>query len=145
MRYGRGRRKTMSDAAPQNDAAAEGPALPIRVHGQYMKDMSFEVPNAPDIFRELRQTQPEIQVSIDTTVRNLQPSGYEVTLSIQVDASAGEKKVFILELSYCAFVEFAPTMPEEHKHPFLLIEVPRQMFPFVRQMVATTTGQSGLP
>jgi len=139
----------MSEATPPdagaNPTGADFPGIPVRMHGQYVKDMSFEVPNAPDIFREMRQTQPEIQISLDTGVRNLQGNVFEVTLSVKVDAAVGAKKAFILELSYCSFVEFAPDMPEEHKHPMLLIEVPRQMFPFVRQIVSSTTSQSGFP
>lgn len=135
----------MSEAAPPEAAGGEIPQSPIRMHGQYVKDMSFEVPNAPDVFREIHQTQPEIQISLDTGVRNLQGNTFEVTLSVQVDATVNGKKAFILELAYCSFVEFAPNMPEEHKHPVLLIEVPRQMFPFVRHLVSITTGQGGFP
>ena len=137
----------MSEAAPPDAAAPtqDAPQVPIRVHGQYIKDMSFEVPNAPDVFREIRQAQPEIEITLDTGVRNLQGDTFEVTLTVEVDASVNGKKAFILELAYCAFVEFAAGMPEEHKHPLLLIEVPRQMFPFVRHIVGTTTTQGGFP
>lgn len=135
----------MSEVPPDAAQGLDVPQVPIRMHGQYVKDMSFEVPNAPDVFREIRQTQPEIQISLDTAVRSLQENAFEVTLAVTVDATVNGKKAFILELSYCAFVEFAASMPDEHKHPILLIEVPRQMFPFVRHLVSTTTSQSGFP
>ncbi len=136
----------MSEAAPPDAAPSqEGLQMPIRVHGQYIKDMSFEVPNAPDVFLEIRQTQPEIQISLDTAVRSLPGGSFEVTLSVDIDATVAGKKAFILELVYCAFVAFGDGMPDQHKHPLLMIEVPRQMFPFVRQIVATTTTQGGFP
>lgn len=135
----------MSEVPPDVTPGIDVPQVPIRMHGQYIKDMSFEVPNAPDVFREIRQTQPEIQIELDTAVRALQDNTFEVILSVTVDATVNSKRAFLLELTYCAFVEFAANMPDEHKHPILLIEVPRQMFPFVRHLVSTTTSQSGFP
>ena len=66
----------MSEDTPSNNAPdapiSDVAQMPIRMHGQYIKDLSFEVPNAPDVFRDIRTTQPEIEVNIDTAVRNLQ-------------------------------------------------------------------------
>ena len=124
---------------------SESPQPMFAIERIYIKDLSVEVPNAPDVFRDIRTTQPEIEVNIDTAVRNLQGNTFEVTLTIHVDADVAKKKCFILELAYSAFVELAPDLPDEHKAPILLIEIPRQLFPFVRQLVSAMTGQSGFP
>jgi preprotein translocase subunit SecB len=122
------------------------PASPIRIMGQYIKDLSFETPHAPEIFATLRTEAPEIPIGLDTVVRHLGGPSFEVTLSVQLEAVVSGKKAFILELAYGAVVEINQQMvPEQHVHPVLMIEVPRQMFPFVRQLVADITGNGGFP
>ncbi len=122
------------------------PQSPIRIMGQYIKDLSFETPHAPDIFATLRTEAPEIPIGLDTSVRQLSGPTFEVTLSVQLEAVAGGRKAFILELAYAAVVEVNPELvPQEHVHPILMIEVPRQLFPFVRQLVSEITGNGGFP
>jgi preprotein translocase subunit SecB len=135
------------DAPPSEPMQLDNPPpSPIRIMGQYIRDLSFETPHAPDIFATLRTEAPEIPIGLDTTVRHLSGSSFEVTLSLQLEAVAGGKKAFILELAYAAVVEVNPQLvPQEHVHPVLMIEVPRQMFPFVRQLVADITGNGGFP
>ena len=70
------------------------PASPIRIMGQYIRDLSFETPNAPDIFAVLRTEAPEIPIGLDTNVRHLSGSSFEVTLSLQLEAVAAGKKAF---------------------------------------------------
>jgi preprotein translocase subunit SecB len=142
--------KVMSDAsAPQNTsqpADGSGSNVPIRLLGQFIKDFSFEVPHAPEIFGELRQRGPEIPISLDTAVRHLSDNTFEVTMTLHIEAALGPKKAFILELTYGAVVDInTQVVPEEHLHPVLLIEVPRQMFPFVRQIVGDVTVNGGFP
>jgi len=138
----------MSDA-PQETAPTgeEQPsALPIRFLGQFIKDLSFEAPNAPEIFNTLRQQAPNIPVSIDTAVRQLDGPVFEVTLTIHLEAVVAEKTAFLLEAVYGCVVEVNPqVVAQEHVHPLLLIEVPRHMFPFVRQIVSDLTGSAGFP
>jgi preprotein translocase subunit SecB len=126
--------------------AAGQPGAPIRILGQYIKDLSFEVPNAPDIFNLLRQKPPEIPVSMDTAVQHINAGSFEVTLSLNLEATVGDKAAFILELIYGCVVELdQKTVPENQVHPFLHIEVPRQLFPFVRQIVGEMTVGGGFP
>lgn len=136
-----------SDAPPSDPMQLDNPPpSPIRIMGQYIKDLSFETPHAPDIFATLRTEAPEIPIGLDTNVRHLAGSSFEVTLSVQLEAVAGGQKAFILELAYAAVVEVNPQLvPQEHVHPILMIEVPRQLFPFVRQLVADITGNGGFP
>ncbi len=143
----------MSDAtqdpappAPENgpDTAAGTP--PLRFLGQYIKDLSFEAPLAPDIFNILRQQSPDIEVTVDAGVRQLEGPVFEVTISVSIDAKTGEKTAFILELVYGCVAEVNPQLvPQEYAHSLLMIEAPRHMYPFVRQIVADVTGTGGFP
>jgi preprotein translocase subunit SecB len=123
------------------------PAQPLRILGQFIKDFSFEAPHAPDIFATLRSEGPEIPITIDTNVRHIGGSSFEVAMTVQIEAVLKDgKKAFILELVYSAVAEINQSLvPQEHVHPLLMIEVPRQMFPFVRQIVSEITGNGGFP
>jgi preprotein translocase subunit SecB len=133
------------------ESGPQGPTLdagivPLRLLAQYIKDLSFEVPNAPEIFNILRTTAPEIPTSLDMGMRHLSDNTYEVTLSAHIEAFAGGKSAFILEVEYGCIVEVNENaIGPAHIHPVLLMEIPRQMFPFVRQIVADTTVNGGFP
>ena len=136
-----------TDAPQPADPMLEGlPAQPLRILGQFIKDMSFETPHAPEIFTLLRTQAPEIPIELDTNVRHLGGPGFEVTITVRLEAVVASKKAFILELVYGAMVEINERLvPQEAIHPILMIEVPRQMFPFVRQIVAEITANGGFP
>ena len=136
----------MSDTSTDAGAAPadQQPVAPIQFIGQYIKDLSFEAPHAPEIFQELRQTAPDIPISIDCAVRELKENQHEVTLTVHLEATVGDKPAFIMEVAYAAVVVLGK-LPEEHIRPVLMIEVPRQMYPFVRQIVADVTVQGGFP
>lgn len=137
-----------SDSPPDSAAGGEQPTplAPIRIMGQYIKDFSFEVPGAPDIYAQLQHEAPEIPISIDVAARNVAGPTYEVSLTIHLEATLKDRKAFILELTYCAAVEVnTQIVAEEHIHPLLMIEIPRQMFPFARQIVSDATGHGGFP
>lgn len=137
-----------SDLPPDENSGEQAPPLmPIRIMGQYIKDFSFEVPGAPEIYSALQNQSPEIPISIDVSARHLAGTPtYEVSLSIHLEAALPERKAFILELTYCAAVTVdTQVVAEEHVHPLLMIEIPRQMFPFARQIVSDVTGNGGFP
>lgn len=120
--------------------------VPMRFLAQFIKDLSFEAPHAPEIFNTMQNTPPEMDIVIDTGVRQLESTVFEVTMQVSLSAKIGDKSGFIMELTYNCVAELNPTVvPQEHAHPMLLIEAPRQMFPFVRQIVADTTGSGGFP
>lgn len=119
---------------------------PIRFVAQYVRDLSFEVPQAPAIFTEIRKRAPDIPVSFDCDVRHLHDNVYEVSTRISCQASVGDMKAFLLELDYGSVVEIDENMiPKEQLHPALLIEIPRYMFPTMRQLVADLTSGGGFP
>ena len=117
------------------------PAIMIR--NQYIKDMSLEIPFAPAIFKEVNNNQPEIHVDMGMKSDVQEDGSYVVSLETKMDADVNGKKLFILELTYCS--NLILNVPDEHKEPILMIELPRLMFPFVRSIVATSLANAGLP
>lgn len=122
--------------------------IPVTVHAQYVKDVSFENPLAPQSFRG-DLSMPELEINIGMDARKLQhpkiESYYEVALSAQVTARRGQDVVFIAEVVYGSSVSIGEEVPVEQHHPILLIEVPRLSFPFVRQILSNLTQQGGFP
>jgi preprotein translocase subunit SecB len=129
---------TMTDAqTPPED-------LPqLQVNMQYIKDLSFEIPGAPHSFIEMQGKNPEIPIHVDVNVGNVGTNAYEVVLHLKVEALLEGKALFILELAYAGV--FTLNLPEEQIHPVLLIECPRLLFPFARNIVADMTRDGGLP
>lgn len=119
--------------------AGQQPALAI--NAQYVKDLSFEVPGAPGIFAQIQQRPPEIAIKVDVQARGLEGNIYEVVLDTRADCKTGEAVAFILELSYAGV--FTLNVAPEDIRPMLLIECPRMLFPFARQILASTTLSGG--
>jgi preprotein translocase subunit SecB len=145
--------------------------MPLVVNIQYVKDMSFEVPNAPQIYTQLR-AQPMVNINLDVQARRLQPNQnvFEVTLLIRAEAhdnptaappAGGNGQdaaqpappsapgsvpatVFVAELSY-AGVFTLTGLPENTVEPVLLVECPRILFPFARNILADITRDGGFP
>jgi len=136
----------MSDAInlppQQGDQAAQ---MPLVLNIQFTKDLSFEVPGAPGIFATLRE-QPRIDLALDVQARPIQEGEnvFEVSLIIRADAKAGQDtQCFIAELTYCGI--FTVNVPQEHLEPVLLVECPRLLFPFARNILADVTREGGFP
>jgi len=124
----------MPEAADQN----AGPSLQIMV--QYVRDLSFENPGAPNF----GATQPEVGVNANVGARKLSDTDYEVGLKFRVEAKSGEQMQFIAELEYCGVFRLI-NIPEEEIRPVMLIEAPRQLFPFARRVLADATRDGGYP
>ena len=119
--------------------AMEQPALVI--NGQYIKDFSFEAPNTPEVFNHLQNEMPNIQVDIDVQSEGKGDNLFEVVLKVRVEAKVKENLAYICELSYAGF--FSINVPPEHLGPVLLIECPLILFPFLRRIMADSTGDGG--
>ncbi len=137
-------------AAPINTETSKAPGeagetpetVPaLAINAQYIKDLSFEAPATPQIFKELQNQQPNISVHVDVKAANIAPPAYEVILSIKAECKIADSTAFITELSYGGV--FTVNVPEQHLRPVLLIECPRMLFPFARQIVAMTTVNGG--
>ena len=121
-------------------AGSEAPRFHI-VH-QYIKDLSFEVPGAPQSFQGA--TPPDVNVNVDVAVSRLEEPRYEVSLRIEARGNVSGSALFIIELVYAGLFEVAG-LPEEQLQPALVIEGPRLLFPFARSIVAGLTRDGGLP
>jgi preprotein translocase subunit SecB len=109
---------------------------------QYVKDLSFENPNAPAIYQS--QTAPEVNVQFDIAATQVGDEMHEVVLKIEVRATMEGTTAFICELSYAGLFGLR-NIPAEHEKPFLLGEGPRLLFPFARRVVADAIRDGGFP
>ena len=117
--------------------------MPLTVHGQYIKDLSFENPRAPQSLIE--QKQPQLNLNVSVATRQFDPKTFEVALSIEASAQTPEKEpLFMLELIYAGTVSIGE-VPQEAFGPLLFIETPRLLFPFARAVVANATREAGFP
>lgn len=127
-----------------SDTPSPPGAGPLVLNMQYTKDLSFEVPGAPGIFATLRE-QPAIDLQLDVQARPIQEGEnlFEVTLDIRADAKAQDQVCFIAELTYCGI--FTINVEEADLEPVLLVECPRLLFPFARNILAEVTRDGGFP
>ncbi len=158
----------MSETAAPAEAQ---PIPPLTVNIQYVKDLSFEVPGAPEIYTTLR-SQPSVNINLDVQARRIQDGQdvFEVTLQIKAEATeaqpqpsngqavggqavgsqatgsqaAGGRPVFIAELSYSGVFTLTD-VPENSVEPILLVECPRLLFPYARNILADVTRDGGFP
>ncbi len=143
----------MSDTGPTDgpnpatdasgDAAPDQTQQPLAIIAQYTKDLSFEVPGAPQVFIDMQNAQPDINVNIDVRVDPVQEPVYEVQVHINAECTVADKPAFICELVYAGL--FQVNVPREHLQAILLIECPRMLFPFARNIVADATRDGGFP
>ena len=119
------------------------PAPQLNVLAQYTKDLSFENPNAPASLAPQAQ-QPQINIQINVGANNLAENEYEVSLSIEGKAEAAGKLMFSFELVYAGVFRIV-NVPKENLHPLVMIECPRLLFPFAREIIATSVRDGGFP
>jgi len=121
---------------------------PIVIHGQYIKDLSFESPHAPGILANIRQS-PQLEIQMHVNARPLQQEQqnrlFEVLLKIRATAKHEERAAFMVELDYGALVTLGSMIPEDRLEPVLLIDVATMIFPFARRTVADVTREGGFP
>jgi preprotein translocase subunit SecB len=118
------------------------PAPPqLNVLAQYIKDFSFENPNAPRLFTTNVQPQIGIQINVQA---NPVGSDYEVELKLEGKAEASGSVMFSFELIYAGMFRLQ-NIPQEQLHPVVLIECPRILFPFAREIIATVVRNGGFP
>lgn len=143
----------MSETTPAPQPTPAAPP-PLVVNIQYVKDLSFEVPGAPTIYSTLR-AQPQVAINLDVQARRIVENGnnYEVTLMIRAEAhdpnsqgngQAPAAVVFIAELTYAGVFTLSG-LPENAIEPVLLVECPRILFPFARNILADVTRDGGFP
>ncbi|SFP50938.1 protein-export chaperone SecB [Sphingomonas rubra] len=125
---------------PLANGADTGPA--IGLISQYIKDLSFENPNAPAIFQV--QNAPAIDVQFNIGTGQVGEEVHEVVLKIDVRAEVDGQVAFIVDLSYAGLFGVR-NVPDEHLQPFMLGEAPRLLFPFARRVLADAVRDGGFP
>ena len=128
------------EGAANNGADEAAPSLNILT--QYIKDLSFEAPGAPQSLRA-RQKGPEISIGVNVNA-NPMDDNYDVQLTINGKAVIDDETLFVVELVYGGVFKLA-NFKREHLLPVLFIECPRILFPFARQIVSDTTQAGGFP
>lgn len=119
--------------------------FPLLINAQYIKDLSFENPNAPEIYSLLGANPPEMTVNIDIIPTPLAENTYEVLLTFRVQAVSAKKAAFLVDLDYAGIVTVAKSVPEDEIEPLLMIETPRHLFPFARNILAEVTRDGSFP
>jgi preprotein translocase subunit SecB len=118
-----------------------GPAL--NALAQYAKDISFENPNAPRSLTP-QQESPQISIQVNVNAKQLAETDFEVDLSLEGNAKSGEEVLFAFELTYSGVFRVR-NIPADQMHAVIMIECPRLLFPFARQIVADAVRSGGFP
>ena len=131
--------------AAENTAAKAAPQVQMRVLGQFIRDMSFE--NVMAQKGVSGDVQPEIAVQVNLDAKK-RPADHQFEVSIKLNltskAKGLEDVLFLCELDYCGLFH-VEGVPEDQLHPFLMIECPRMLFPFLRRIVSDITRDGGFP
>jgi len=106
----------------------------------YVKDLSVEVPNAPEIF--LEQEQPQIEIQLNTSGRAVGEGVYEVVLTVTTTAKLGDKTVFLVEVGQGGVFRIQ-NVPEEQMEPLIAIACPNVLFPYAREAVSDAISRAG--
>lgn len=137
--------ETSNGAAAPADQQAQPQMPTLKIMAQYIRDMSFENIAAQKGLQGDTQPDIQVQVNLDAKKRNTEKQ-FEVAIKLNISAKTKDSgdMIFGLELDY-AGVFFIDNVPDEQMHPFLLIECPRMIFPFVRRIVSDVTRDGGFP
>lgn len=127
----------MTTDTPETDQSQPN----FAILAQYVKDMSLENPNAPQIF-QASTGKPSVDFSVNVTGNRLSEITYEVTLNLHIKASSDDKALFLIELDY-AGVFGIRNIPEKQLEPVLLVDCPMLLFPFARRIVADASRDAG--
>jgi len=135
----------MADQEPTNEgngSGGPGSEPQVSVLAQYIKDLSVENPSAPQVFQW--QVQPSVDVQFNINVEKLADEVHEIILKMEISARSENGIHFVVDLSYGGLFALR-NVPEEALPPFLLIEAPRLIFPFARQVIAEAVANTGFP
>ena len=119
------------------------PVPSLQIRAQYVKDLSFENPHAPQSLFSANQ-RPGIDVSVDLKAQKLQDDVYEVVVVISTRATFESNTMFLVELAYGGVFQIAH-IPDEHIERVLLIDAPFLLFPFLRRVISDVTRDGGFP
>ncbi len=126
----------------EQNASQQAPVF--RMQKMYIKDLSFESPNAPAIFQAQQQGQPKVDINMGLKNTSLGNDHYEVVISITATVTHGDeaKTLFIVEIEH-AGIFLLQNIPEEHLPAVLAVDCPTMLFPFTRQVISQLTVDGG--
>ena len=130
--------KNKNQATNNNEAAHRK----VIINAQYVKDLSFENPSAPQSLIGKGEA-PKIDVSVDIKVTGIEANAYEVNLIISANAKTKDHSLFLVELSYAGI--FSVEVPEAEKEGALMIYCPGMLFPYARRIISDATRDGGFP
>jgi preprotein translocase subunit SecB len=126
-----------------HNTAPAGQPQNLSVLAQYVKDLSFENPGAPQSLRG-RNTQPTINISLNVHASPVVENEVEVELKTEVRATDADKVLFAIELVYAGIFRLT-NIPADTNQPLIMIECPRLLFPFARQIISDASRNGGFP
>ena len=115
----------------------------INALAQYTKDLSFENPNAPRSLQP-QESGPQINIQVNVNAKQVAEFDFEVDLTLEGDAKIANEVLFAFELTYSGIFRMR-NIPQDQLHPAVMIECPRLLFPFARQIVAEAVRNGGFP
>ncbi len=121
---------------------SEAPQPTFAIEKIYLKDLSVEVPNAPEVF--LAQEAPNIDVNIRSNSRAVQDGMFEVVLTITLTAKVNDKAMFLVEAAQAGLFQIR-NVPQQDLGPLLGIACPNTLFPYVRETISMVTSRAGFP
>ena len=136
----------MSDIKEQGVTSNEedNGEVQISILGQYIKDLSFENPTPAQTIQKLSTEQPSMNINVNLNAQQMGDDVYEVDLKITATALSGEDTAFVADLLYSGLFGIK-NLPEDQLQPFLMVEAPRQIFPFARRILSDITRDGGFP
>ena len=133
----------MSDTAANGSTAEAPPAPSLVINAQYLRDLSFENPRAPESLLQ-QSAPPEVGIDVDVKARQIGEESFEVVLVLKVEARVAGDVAFLVELEYGGVVTIK-NVAQDVMAALILIETPRLLFPFARSIVADATREGGFP
>jgi preprotein translocase subunit SecB len=132
----------MTDSQRPTDSQPQQTQPAFQIEKVFVKDLSLEIPNAPQIFTE--QVQPQLEVQIATEVAKFAETYFEVTVSATVTAKAGERTVFLVEAVQAGIFSISNVPPKE-LDPLLSVGCPTILFPYLREAISDIVTRGGFP
>jgi preprotein translocase subunit SecB len=122
-----------------------GPQMQVRVLGQYIKDLSFENPNVRKLLdNPANQQQPNLRVEVSVNIARMAEKVFESAIQFKAEATSDAGVIYDLELAYAGLFQL-DNMPEQMLEPFLLVNCPALLFPYLRRLVQDLTREGGFP
>lgn len=127
----------------KEEKKVETQSVKMVILGQYLKDMSFENPNAPEVFNSKEAPNAEVDLNVEIS-KSKAENIYESCLKVRTTLKQGDKVSFVVEVAYAGIIEIV-NYNEDVVKSILLTEVPRLLFPYVRQIISNVSVQGGFP